>query len=55
MNIDDVYGTLYSPGDGTAEPAGLVAAYSRAAMKRGAKVCLSLFSPSLSLSLSQPP
>ena len=38
MNVDDVYGTLYSPGDGTLDPASWVAALARAATNRGAKV-----------------
>ena len=38
MNVDDLYGTLYSPGDGTLDPASWVAALSRAATNRGAKI-----------------
>eukprot|EP01083_Nonionella_stella_P133287 405177_1 len=38
MNIDDVYGTLYSPGDGTVEPAEFVTTLARAAKQRGAKI-----------------
>ena len=38
MNVDDLYGTLYSPGDGTLDPASWVSSCSRAATKRGAKV-----------------
>lgn len=40
MNVDDVYGTLYSPGDGTIDPAGWASSLSRAATKHGAKVNL---------------
>lgn len=42
MNVDDVYGTLYSPEDGTIDPAGYCAALSKAARQRGAKVSRSL-------------
>ena len=38
MNVDDVYGTLFSPGDGTVEPAEYVTTLSKAAKKRGAKI-----------------
>lgn len=38
MNVDDVYGTLYSPGDGTVEPAEYVTTLSKAAKKRGARI-----------------
>ena len=38
MNVDDMYGSLYSPGDGTLDPASWVAALSRAATQRGAKI-----------------
>ncbi|XP_064648723.1 sarcosine dehydrogenase, mitochondrial-like isoform X2 [Lineus longissimus] len=38
MNVDDVYGVLYSPGDGTIDPAGFCSALTRGATKRGAKV-----------------
>ncbi|XP_057317314.1 sarcosine dehydrogenase, mitochondrial-like [Hydractinia symbiolongicarpus] len=38
MNISDLYGTLYSPGDGTIDPAGWALALSRGATKRGAMV-----------------
>ena len=38
MNIDDVYGTLYSVGDGTVEPAEYVTTLSKAAKQRGAKI-----------------
>ena len=53
MNVDDVYGTLYSPGDGIVEPAGIAQAYNRAAVKHGAKVShrvLSLTGPLLTAS-----
>ncbi|KAL6073063.1 Sarcosine dehydrogenase [Balamuthia mandrillaris] len=35
---EDVYGALYSPGDGTIEPAGITEAYVKAARMGGAKV-----------------
>lgn len=38
MNVDDVYATLYSPADGTIEPAGYCSALTRAAVKAGARV-----------------
>ena len=38
LNVDDVYGALYSPTDGTLDPAGLVTAYTRAAKQAGATV-----------------
>lgn len=38
LNISDLYGTLYSPGDGTIDPAGWALALSRGATKRGAMV-----------------
>ncbi len=38
MNVQDVYGTLYSPLDGTIDPHGLCTALSRHATKLGAKV-----------------
>ena len=38
MNVDDMYGSLYSPGDGTLDPASWVAALSRAAVQHGAKI-----------------
>jgi glycine/D-amino acid oxidase-like deaminating enzyme len=38
MNVKDVFGTLYSPQDGTVDPAGYCSALSRAASKLGAKV-----------------
>jgi len=38
MNVSDVYGTLYSPDDGTVDPAGYCTALTRAASKLGAKV-----------------
>ncbi|XP_032227351.2 sarcosine dehydrogenase, mitochondrial [Nematostella vectensis] len=38
MNVKDLYGTLYSPGDGTIDPAGWASALTRGATKRGAKV-----------------
>lgn len=38
MNVDDLYGTLYSPGDGTVDPAGFCTALVRAASRSGAQV-----------------
>lgn len=38
MNVDDLYGTLYVPKDGTMDPAGTCTTLSRAASARGAKV-----------------
>lgn len=38
MNVDDIYGTLFSPGDGTVEPAEYVTTLSKAAKKRGARI-----------------
>jgi len=38
MNVDDVYGTLYSPRDGTIDPHGLCTALSRYSTRAGAKV-----------------
>merc|ERR1719233_1831544 len=38
MNVSDVYGTLYSPGDGTIDPHGLCTALSRYATREGAKI-----------------
>ena len=38
INVEDVYGALYSPTDGTLDPAGLVTAYSRGAKRLGARV-----------------
>ncbi|KAK8776628.1 hypothetical protein V5799_030030 [Amblyomma americanum] len=38
MNVNDLYGTLYSPGDGTVDPAGFCTALTRAATAKGAKV-----------------
>ena len=38
MNVEDVYGTLYSPEDGVVDPAGYCTALTRAATKLGAKV-----------------
>ena len=38
MNVEDVYGTLYSPLDGTIDPHGLCTALSRHATKLGAQV-----------------
>lgn len=38
MNVDDIYGTLYSPTDGVIDPNGLCQATTRYATKLGAKV-----------------
>ena len=38
MNVSDIYGTLYSPGDGTINPDGLCQALTRSAKRAGAKV-----------------
>lgn len=38
MNVDDLYGTLYVPEDGTMDPAGTCTTLARAATARGAKV-----------------
>nr|CAG4644567.1 EOG090X014D [Leptodora kindtii] len=38
MNVDDVYGTLYSPRDGVVDPAGFCTALTRAATRLGARV-----------------
>jgi len=40
MNTDDIYATLYSPADGTIDPAGYCTALARAATRLGAKVHL---------------
>lgn len=38
MNVEDLYGTLYVPKDGTMDPAGTCTTLSRAASARGATV-----------------
>lgn len=38
LNVEDLYGTLYSPGDGTVDPAGFCVSLVRGATKAGAKV-----------------
>ena len=43
MNVSDIYGTLYSPGDGTINPDGLCQALTRSAKRAGAKVFFSYF------------
>uniref|UniRef100_A0A663N2W3 Sarcosine dehydrogenase n=1 Tax=Athene cunicularia TaxID=194338 RepID=A0A663N2W3_ATHCN len=40
MNIDDLYGTLYVPKDGTMDPAGTCSTLARAATARGATVII---------------
>lgn len=37
LNVDDVYGAIHSPTDGTIDPAGIVQAYKRAAEACGAR------------------
>ena len=44
MNVSDIYGTLYSPGDGTINPDGLCQALTRSAKRAGAKVFVPFFS-----------
>eukprot|EP00794_Sanderia_malayensis_P015715 gene15715-17300_t len=38
MNVDDMYGSLYSPGDGTLDPASWVTALARGATNKGATI-----------------
>ena len=38
LNVNDIYGTLYSPLDGTIDPAGYCTALVRGATRNGAKV-----------------
>ena len=38
MNVTDIYGTLYSPADGTIDPNGICQATTRFAKQKGAKV-----------------
>lgn len=38
LNVDDLYGTLHSPGDGTIDPASWATTLTRAAIKNGGKV-----------------
>uniref|UniRef100_A0A8U8CBH1 Sarcosine dehydrogenase, mitochondrial n=1 Tax=Geospiza parvula TaxID=87175 RepID=A0A8U8CBH1_GEOPR len=40
MNVDDLYGTLYVPKDGTMDPAGTCSTLARAATARGATVII---------------
>lgn len=40
MNVDDMFGALYSPGDGDVDPAGLITSLTRAASNEGAKVIM---------------
>jgi len=37
LNVDDIYGAMHSPTDGTIDPAGVVNAYKRAAEKLGSR------------------
>ena len=54
MNVDDIYGTLYSPGDGTIDPNGLCQALTRSATRAGCKVCFLDSSYSFSFSIMLP-
>ena len=47
MNVKDIYATLYSPADGTIDPAGYCTALTRVARQRGAKVSIAAFYGSL--------
>lgn len=47
MSVDDLYGTLYVPHDGTMDPAGTCTALARAAAARGAQVPRSQPPPAL--------
>lgn len=38
LNVDDVYGGIYSPGDGTIDPTGVVNQYAKAARSLGAGI-----------------
>lgn len=38
MNVEDLYGTLYVPHDGTMDPAGTCTSLAQAATARGAQV-----------------
>ncbi|CAE8692195.1 unnamed protein product [Polarella glacialis] len=38
LRVDDVYGGIYSPGDGTIDPTGITNAYAKAARKLGAGI-----------------
>ena len=38
MNVEDIYGALYSPRDGTMDPNGFCSALARSATRAGAKV-----------------
>ena len=40
LNVDDLYGTLHSPGDGTIDPASWATTLTRAAVKNGGKVTM---------------
>ena len=40
LNINDVYGAVYSPGDGTMDPATYCMALIKAAIQQGAQVCV---------------
>ena len=37
INVDDVYGAMHSPTDGTIDPAGVVMAYRKAATRLGSR------------------
>ena len=51
LNVDDLYGTLHSPGDGTIDPASWATTLTRAAMKNGAKVKMSVINKLNEMSL----
>jgi len=53
MRVDDIYGTLYSPGDGTIDPNGLCQALTRAASRAGAMVWVTYFWPFLTSKVGQ--
>ena len=38
MNVDDLFGAVYVPGDGTIDPTAMTNAYAKAAKMRGGKV-----------------
>ena len=40
MRTEDIYGSVYSPQDGTIDPAGYCTALTRASKKMGAKVAI---------------
>ena len=48
MNVEGLYGSVYSPSDGTIDPAGYCSALARGAKQRGGKVSVVKFSVSQS-------